>query len=84
MSTVEIFTERIPRGGCFPLATVYGIFDISRILRHHPVKPETDARKLKFKLITHINDDEFTLKKDAADAKLGEENMGVGETPVEL
>ena len=37
-----------------------------------------------FKLITHINDDEFTLKKDAADAKLGEENMGVGETPVEL
>ena len=37
-----------------------------------------------FKLATHINDDEFTLKKDAADAKLGEENMGVGETPVEL
>ena len=37
-----------------------------------------------FKLITHFNDDEFTLKKDAADAKLGEENMGVGETPVEL
>ena len=37
-----------------------------------------------YKLITHINDDEFTLKKDAADAKLGEENMGVGETPVEL
>ena len=37
-----------------------------------------------FKLITHINDDEFTLKKDAADAKLGEENMGVGDTPVEL
>jgi len=37
-----------------------------------------------YKLITHINDDEFTLKKDAADAKLGEENMGVGDTPVEL
>ena len=37
-----------------------------------------------FKLITHFNDDEFTLKKDAADAKLGEENMGVGEIPVEL
>ena len=37
-----------------------------------------------FKLITHINDDEFTLKKDAADAKLGEENMGVGETPIDL
>ena len=37
-----------------------------------------------FKLITHINDDEFTLKKDASDGKLGEENMGVGETPVDL
>ncbi len=37
-----------------------------------------------FKLITHMNDDEFTLKKDASDAKLGEENMGVGDTPVEL
>ena len=37
-----------------------------------------------FKLITHINDDEFTLKKDAADDKLGEENMGVGEAPVDL
>ena len=37
-----------------------------------------------FKLVTHINDDEFTLKKDAADAKLGEENMGVGETPIDL
>ena len=36
------------------------------------------------KLILHINDDEFTLKKDAADAKLGEENMGVGEAPVNL
>ena len=37
-----------------------------------------------FKLVTHINDDEFTLKKDAADDKLGEENMGVGEAPVDL
>jgi len=37
-----------------------------------------------FKLVTHINDDEFTLKKDAADDKLGEENMGVGEIPVDL
>jgi len=37
-----------------------------------------------FKLVTHINDDEFTLKKDAADDKLGEENMGVGETPIDL
>ena len=37
-----------------------------------------------YKLITHINDDEFTLKKDASDAKLGEENMGVGDTPVDL
>jgi len=37
-----------------------------------------------FKLVTHLNDDEFTLKKDAADAKLGEENMGVGEAPVDL
>ena len=36
------------------------------------------------KLILHINDDEFTLKKDAADDKLGEENMGVGEAPVDL
>jgi len=37
-----------------------------------------------FKLVTHINDDEFTLKKDAADDKLGEENMGVGEAPIDL
>lgn len=37
-----------------------------------------------FKLVTHLGDDEFTLKKDAADDKLGEENMGVGEAPVDL
>ena len=37
-----------------------------------------------FKLFMHFNEDEFTLKKDAADDRLGEENAGVGETPVDL